>query len=52
MSNISSALLSTSDKPSGGHFLEIERTEDALVSWLQTQAREIVSAVMYHISLS
>jgi hypothetical protein len=29
MSNTSSALLSTSDKPSGGHFLEIERTAES-----------------------
>jgi hypothetical protein len=52
MSNISPALLSTSEAPPGGQLLEIDQTEDALVSWLQKQAREIVSAVMYHVVLS
>jgi hypothetical protein len=52
MSNISPALLSTSKAPPGGQLLEIDQTEDALVSWLQKQAREIVSAVMYHMVVS
>ncbi|KAJ8587945.1 hypothetical protein M405DRAFT_863331 [Rhizopogon salebrosus TDB-379] len=47
MSNISPALLSTSEAFSGGQFIEIERTEGALVSWLQKQAREILPEPLF-----
>ncbi|OAX31322.1 hypothetical protein K503DRAFT_860792 [Rhizopogon vinicolor AM-OR11-026] len=47
MSNISPALLSTSEASLGGQSLEIERTEGALISWLQKHAREILPEPLF-----